>query len=99
MSTYPAPAKPADKPAGELVTLVTFDGISLWCSYTQDEDGAYLSSVHVGVWVPAIELFGLEQFDRWADALNEEAYDQAVAFSSEMAEERAISAYQYRGVL
>ena len=100
MATTPnqAHAKPAMRaPKGEQLTFAEFDGVSLWCTFTTDDEQVGLQKVWVnGEWADAYALFGAHQYAAWANAVEVAAYGDADALASEILEERQILAHQIR---
>ena len=97
-TTNPAHARPGLRaPAGERLTFADFDGVSLWCTYTADDDQVILANVWVnGEWVEALQLFGWAQYDNWCNAVEVAVHGDADALAVELAVERAILAHQVR---
>lgn len=84
-------------PAGERLTFADFDGVSLWCTYTADDDEVILSNFWInGEWIEAYKLLGEEQYLRWCTAVEVAVYGNADALALELVEERAILAHQVR---
>lgn len=100
MATTPNPAhaRPGMRaPEGERLTFAEFDGVSLWCTYTADDDQVILANVWVnGEWVEALQLFGWAQYDNWCNAVEVAVHGDADALAVELADERAILAHQVR---
>lgn len=86
MDTTTNTPAPKAKP-GERMTFAEFDGVSLWCSYTLDDLQVILSSVWVnGEWVDALALFGNEQLENWATAVEVAVHEDADALAADVME-------------
>lgn len=77
-----APEKPFH--ASSDMLLVTFNNVSLWCSWHEEEDCVVFDAVWInGEWIEPIDLFGLAQHDAWAVAVEADAYAHLADMAAE----------------